>query len=980
MADEISRAGAFSYLGQPGKPGGGPQGKAVSEMKDCFVAGSDLPAGTSPGDSGAISGGTQITGKATEAALKPSASLWDEAERLGLIHAGVAVPGPIGQSLSEAARRELLDLVTRLQEKGVDFGRKRPFRIPLAMNKYVPATPEEVADAFSQDGSSSRIAYSRAPGPALPYGSKWVPEKNVPVSSLEDLRGLDGVYGAGVEALPPGQQGLMEAVNDLMGLHWQFGTSRSDYYSDERSFVKPFEVWRALREGRDLIIARMSDRDCIRLNRDGLLAMAMLETGKDHGVENPDIIRNIIALRDGGAGTGFERKGTELELYHSLCRKNTVRLALGTQATLSLSPADIADPPAVLSKLKHLDDLYQQYLAEPLHRTINGQDYYMVYDFCTETGTRFSPHVRAAALRDLFPAASNRHGYVEMSFLFNLERRLETNATDELHLKRLISTHMDELNQKGYVNPGECLELPPEVNPGTTQQSPEHTHLLGIYRQFLEAARSEKAATEGLDLVRMPAGDESEEERVKLFLDLAEASTDENRTHTADAYRAVLAHRRPNQSLAEAGCVLLQLMKQMNSSIHQDRALEVFAELQQGPCAIDDEMLTAFGKTLVASGSVDDALSAARRVHSTIPSETPSINTHEDMVSIGGISLKRQVEGSPGSESHPLDHQSGSTRGDTPVTREETEAPGLSREEIDRDYLGEVLRGRINSVADFEPLYEHLLKPHPNFSSQARAAAMRDLIPVYTSHAGYLDVRELIAQVNRIEKRPANDIELAWLTRNYIATINERHGPYGTDAEGPKGPHISTPPDMFQDLLKKEGGGEFAVLLMTTTRAKVRKWMADKLVESANLDAAHTGKERAREARASLLKLLEDSTGSSAAGADALNMISISVGAETEDDRLKLLLDLAGADRKELAARHYRTILMHRRPDQDLLDTGHRYLDVLKSLSAVNQQDRSAEVFAALQKTPARAIAAFTRTLSRGSTVDEALQSATRRS
>jgi hypothetical protein len=107
-----------------------------------------------------------------------------------------------------------------------------------------------------------------------------------------------------------------------------------------------------------------------------------------------------------------------------------------------------------------------------------------------------------------------------------------------------------------------------------------------------------------------------------------------------------------------------------------------------------------------------------------------------------------------------------------------------------------------------------------------------------------------------------------------------------------------------------------------------------------------------------------------------MSLLSISVGEERSTERLALFLEIAGADSKELATCHYRALLMYRRPGQSLLEAGRRYLDLLKSLTAENQQDRTVEIFAALQSAPAKAEKTFAGALSGGSTVDEALKAA----
>lgn len=136
-----------------------------------------------------------------------AAALWQELSRQGLLGAAPAAVGPVGQFLTHATRQGLLECVTRLDASGKQFEDWSKGRAPMA--------PEQVVDFLEREPArfdpEARVAVQGFTVNAV-----------FPLTSLEDVRRLDAVYGVGAEAESPELQAARLSVDDLAGRGWKF--------------------------------------------------------------------------------------------------------------------------------------------------------------------------------------------------------------------------------------------------------------------------------------------------------------------------------------------------------------------------------------------------------------------------------------------------------------------------------------------------------------------------------------------------------------------------------------------------------------------------------------------------------------------------------------------------------------------------------------------------------------------------------------
>lgn len=173
----------------------------------------------------------------------------------------------------------------------------------------------------------------------------------------------------------------------------------------------------------------------------------------------------------------------------------------------------------------------------------------------------------------------------------------------------------------------------------------EYEHLQGVLVQLMERTRSIDAALEGIDLIRIPFGAETEEERLGVFLDLAAHEPEKTLDRTADDYRALLVHRAPGDTLATAGARMCHLLDMLALTDQQERASEVFATIQDRATSGEqgqkspEQAVQRFSEQLALTGSVDKALTAS--LLGGISAGPGTVEQGDDFVIIGGIRIPR---------------------------------------------------------------------------------------------------------------------------------------------------------------------------------------------------------------------------------------------------------------------------------------------------------------------------------------------------
>jgi hypothetical protein len=163
---------------------------------------------------GRAQGGTQVAPAGDRVDIQAGAvsrmapaELWAELGRTGLLGATPAISGPIGASLTDATRQGLLDCVRRVRDSGKIFESWKGGRRTL--------TPEQVVDTMAKQRAEfdeNAIVVS-----GFKVNAVFVMHR------LNDLRGLDTAYGAGLEAAPPELLAARRSLDDLTALGWDIG-------------------------------------------------------------------------------------------------------------------------------------------------------------------------------------------------------------------------------------------------------------------------------------------------------------------------------------------------------------------------------------------------------------------------------------------------------------------------------------------------------------------------------------------------------------------------------------------------------------------------------------------------------------------------------------------------------------------------------------------------------------------------------------
>jgi hypothetical protein len=158
--------------------------------------------------------------------------------------------------------------------------------------------------------------------------------------------------------------------------------------------------------------------------------------------------------------------------------------------------------------------------------------------------------------------------------------------------------------------------------------------------QLVQASGSLNAGVEGVDLVRIRVKDESDAERLQLFLDIAKSSGKE----ASALYRCLLAERLPDETLGQCGARLLKLAEAMSLTKNGEHTADVFAYLQchSKDAAAADAAVDRLTSALVVSRSLEDALRviASDRDHG-VPAGPSTVERGEEAVIIGGIRIPK---------------------------------------------------------------------------------------------------------------------------------------------------------------------------------------------------------------------------------------------------------------------------------------------------------------------------------------------------
>lgn len=588
------------------------------------------PAASPASDTATLSGAAAPAANPPPSA--PTTNPWAELERLGLMDAGNVHGGPLGQTLSQVARQGLLDALVRLEAHGVSFERERRFYIPGLMDHFVPRTAEQVVTLLERKSADRAQVTFNEEGKA--HRRIW---------GVDDLRALDVARGLGAEALKPEDRNAYDALADLTASGWIPKTE--DYYSKDDG--TSYDMWRALGHHHPIRLSPPGGGAAavIRSPQD-LVTLGFLVSGRDRGVTDRALADALVTLdaEKPRYNTGSQDGEGPLDAYRALTVQGRLEVSFPGQPTaMPVTRADFSAPAGIVERSRQMGSLWQKYLKP----VMGDSPYYAApyLNFCTEPGGRFSPELRGAATAHLMRFWTNAAR--DSAQLIDVVRRLEGTAADDIQMAWMVNRVADVARREGCEG---ALAMVDALVDGTSSRaaSPsEAARLRPTLFTLIEATRSVSTALEGLDLVRVAVGDETEEQRLRLFTDIAARESEKTLQDTAADYRTVLVHRRPGETLVEAGSTFVRVLELLGLGRQQERAREVFAVLQEGMKTGAygrrgmDDVLAEFGQAMTMARSVDDALRAISGSRTGAGTGPGSVETRDDEVVIGGIRVPR---------------------------------------------------------------------------------------------------------------------------------------------------------------------------------------------------------------------------------------------------------------------------------------------------------------------------------------------------
>lgn len=361
----------------------------------------------------------EMMSRSGEIAATPSSAAtnpWPSLQRLGLVGAAYATKGPLGHALDSAIRQGLLDSVTRLGQNGVTFELERTWRIPLVMSKYVALDAPQVV-ARLEDHGCEKLAFT--------HGS----EVHVSLADLDEMRGVDGVYGLGGDALGPDDRAACAAVADLVSAGYEVtpGTWSRNIGGT------PFQNWKMVQRFPLDIVTRGKLRERA-ADVDDLLTLGYLKSGIDRGVKNLQAAQWLRGFEQ--EGIAVMGMGTTLDLVKHLSSRcataEVVRVRRGSSdLSLPLDRATLGNPTAAVAQLDEAERLWRKYV-EPLagKKSILWIE---VNDFLNQPCQRFSKDVRGKTLEWVM-RAEQTVSPVETSRYIDTAARLEALSKDAAEL------------------------------------------------------------------------------------------------------------------------------------------------------------------------------------------------------------------------------------------------------------------------------------------------------------------------------------------------------------------------------------------------------------------------------------------------------------------------------------------------------------------------------------------------------------------
>ncbi|MEW6278987.1 MAG: hypothetical protein AB1758_10215 [Candidatus Eremiobacterota bacterium] len=568
-------------------------------------------------------------------AAAPVSTPWAKFESAGVMVAGGAVSGPIGAAIGEAGRQELQQAVERLQSAGVKLEYRRRLPIWKIRPRFKELTAEQAVNeiAAKKPDGLDRLEIT-VPG-----------QTRRPLESLSDLHFADGLHAAGRSVLSKEDQAALRALDGLESKGFTVQDNRY-YYDDDRRPVDDLQVLRWLHRGDRVDLKRKDESALSAYGRDGLLALEYFQgSGQDHGLKDSAKAARIRQAAE--AGIQFYSDRRESSPFQTYVETpQTLQVGMGKGCLLNVKASELEDVDALKGRLAEYDQTFREILAGPYEKmgwTGNQTFPSAVLDTADKFGLRVSAAVFGELVRSAAKAGDDRYDAYDR--IKGLYADLCASSRTPFELARKASLVASTYATAGQKAAREILGQTREAVETRTSDKERRIELEELFFTLLNATGSVGCATEGLDLVRIRVGNESQDERVKVFRDIAARQSERTLDQTAACYRAVLVERAPGEGVAEAGARFVRILDALAVGRNQDRAIELFSTVQQGirDGAWDgrraDQLVDQFARNLVLTEDVDKALNS---LFASEGASQGAVAERGDVVIIGGVRVPRK--------------------------------------------------------------------------------------------------------------------------------------------------------------------------------------------------------------------------------------------------------------------------------------------------------------------------------------------------
>lgn len=578
-----------------------------------------------------------------KAASAPVASPWPALARANLLMTVGVVPGPVGASLDTQARAGLLDVLTRLDAKGVHM-------FKAGEQKDAPPvllTPGETLARI--EGQPAIFEHPLYAGGG--HQKPW------PLRNLVDVEVLDSLHLG--DALVTGADPAL--VDALRSLEQAGYTAWQD--------KQPVDLLSAFHQasGAKTPTVRLrppgsTDTD-YPANSQGIYALDFFHgSGREDNLKDVDLGRSLKEFEKRGYvfRQGRERRPFALEDVHQTLQSSNDYACIGmTRADgpfVNLLLSLIRDPDAADRYVDEAEALMKVLSALPEIESHPAES--MVYGLMKDTPS-LSPQERTLLATRLQPL---------MAALEKAPQVPEPSEKSEKSERRdpLAEALADLEKAKALLGPGQDLEpvlqdycrllqsVPREqalehltyAHDTLRRQSfdkGEHEQLAGAWWHLLDQVKTPEVARTALGLLQIAVGGESFDDRLRLLDEIAARESDATLGRTATDYEAVLGSRLVGETLVDAGTRFVTVLGALAVGRQQERASEVFGFIQKGTArqafgARDaDEATRAFLEKFVLVRDVDLAMESLR--HADPSASSGQIAQGEGEVDIGGVRI-----------------------------------------------------------------------------------------------------------------------------------------------------------------------------------------------------------------------------------------------------------------------------------------------------------------------------------------------------